>query len=224
MQKVDPAELNKMIRFEVLDSKRRRMLPKLEFLRKEHSFYLAGGTALALQIGHRTSLDFDFYSKKEFKNDRVLRSFRTRFNRIRLIQNLPDTLIVKADGVEISLFYYWYPLLKSVVRTPPIDLASKEDIAAMKLIAIVQRGTARDFIDLYFLLEEFSLQKIFRWTKKKFPPFNPYLGLRALTYFQDAEKDLKPVRFRLLKSADWGRVKETIVKRVVEFKREALGR
>jgi len=200
------------------------MLPKLEFLRKEYHFYLAGGTALALQIGHRTSLDFDFYSEKKFNNERALRSFQDRFSRVRLIQNPPDTLIVKAEGVEISLFHYPYPLLKPVVKTLFIDLASKEDVAAMKMVAIIQRGVVRDYIDLYFLLEEFPLKKIFQWTKRKFPPFNPYLGLRALAYFQDAERDLKQTRFRLLKDVNWERVKRTILKKVEEFKKEALGK
>lgn len=208
--------------FDVLDRKRLRILPKLEFLRQDYGFYLAGGTALALQIRHRTSLDFDFYCEKEFDNRRAFASFQNNFKQLTLIQDAPNTLIVKARGIEISLFYYMYPLLKRVITTEYVDLASKEDIAAMKLIAIIQRGRMRDFIDMYFLMKEFSLEKIFKWTKKKFPPFNPYLGLRALTYFKDAEEDAQKGRFELLKEADWEDVKGEIVDKVYEFKKEGL--
>ena len=209
--------------FEILDKKRQALLPKLEFLRKEYGFYLAGGTALALQIGHRTSADFDFYTEKEFDNQRLLVSSQERIEGLVVIQMPPNTLIVETpDEIEMSFFYYPYRLLKLPLRTQCVDIVSKEDIVAMKLIAIMQRGTMRDFIDLYFLMKEYPLGKVFRWTKQKFPPFNPYVGLRALTYFQDAEKDLRQRRFRLLINVDWGVVKKEILKKVYDFKKEEL--
>lgn len=211
------------LHWEILDHRRRRLLPKLRFLRQEYGFYLAGGTALALQIGHRTSVDFDFYSGEEFDHTRVLASFRQQVGECTLIQNPPQTLIVQLGDIGVSVFYYRYPLLKPVVKTQDLCLASKEDIAAMKLIAILQRGNQRDFVDLYFLMKEFTLERIFGWAKKKFPPFNPYLALRALTYFKDAEGDPEKRRFRLLKNVDWAQVKRQIVGEVDRFMKRGLG-
>lgn len=208
--------------FDVLDKKRLDIIPKLEFLRRDFGCYLAGGTALALQIGHRTSLDFDFYSKKEFDNEKVLTSFQEIFKRLVLIQNPPNTLIIRAEEIEVSIFYYEYPFVRPVCKTEYMDLASKEDIAAMKLIAIIQRGNMRDFIDFYFLMKEFTLENIFGWTKEKFPPFNPYLGLRALTYFKDAEEDAEQGRFQLKQEAAWQDVKNEIIRKVREFKKQEL--
>ncbi|MFQ5681110.1 MAG: nucleotidyl transferase AbiEii/AbiGii toxin family protein [Candidatus Omnitrophota bacterium] len=211
--------------FGILDKKRVEILPGLEFLRRGYGFYLAGGTALALQIGHRTSLDFDFYCRREFDAGKVLESFRDGLGQVTLIQGLSsNTLIVRIRGIEISLFYYRYPLVKKAVRIEYIDLASKEDIAAMKLIAIIQRGKMRDFIDLYFLMKEFTLDEIFGWTKRKFSAFNPYLGLRALTFFKDAEDEIRGHRFRLMKKVDWPLVKQDILKRVSEYTRKGLVR
>ena len=92
----------------------------------------------------------------------------------------------------------------------------------MKLIAIIQRGRMRDFIDMYFLLKRMSLDTIFRLTKKKFPPFNPYLGLRALTYFNDAEEDMQKDRFILLQKISWPEVKKGIIEKAHEFKKKGL--
>ena len=209
--------------FEVLDKKQLKILPRLEFLRRDYGFYLAGGTALALQIGHRTSLDFDYYSGEKFDNKKVFKAFQKRFQQLDLIQNPINTLIVRAEDIEVSVFYYEYPLLKQAIQTQYIDLASKEDIAAMKLIAIIQRGRMRDFIDMYFLMKEFSLDMIFGWTKKKFPPFNPYLGLRALTYFKDAEEDGEQNRFTLLQEVDWQDVKKEIIEKAYKFNAKELG-
>lgn len=205
------------LRFEVLSAEGRRLLPKLGFLRQEYDFYLAGGTALALQIGHRTSADFDFYSQKEFDSKKVLESFRRHLRRLILIRSSENTLIVRVAETGASVFYYPYSLLRPVAHTEYLNLASKQDIAAMKLVAILQRGNMRDFVDVYFLMKEFTLEEIFRWTKRKFPPFNPYIGARALSYFKDAEKDSEKGRFQLIQKVNWEKVKQEISEKVTLF-------
>lgn len=205
----------------VLNRKQKELLKKLGFLKK-YGFYLAGGTALALQIGHRTSLDFDFYTKKKFNSSELQRLFERKFREIILLQKAEGTLIVKIDGVAVSFFRYPYPLIFSLIKYqnfPP--LASKEDIAAMKIIAISDRGTKRDFIDIYFLLEEFSLKEIFGFVKKKYPNFNIYVGLRGLTYFVDAEKKQKR-RLYLFHSVFWSEVKKILIKEVKKYQKECL--
>jgi len=205
----------------ILDKKRINLLKKLKFLSK-YGFYLAGGTALALQIGHRTSMDFDFYTEKKFSLLKLQRLLEKKFKEAIVLQKAEGTLIMKIDGVANSFFQYPYPLIFPPIKYqnfPP--LASKEDIAAMKIIAISDRGTKRDFIDIYFLLEEFSLKEILDFVKKKYPNFNIYVGLRGLTYFVDAEKKQKR-RLYLFHSVFWSEVKKILIKEVKKYQKEWL--
>jgi hypothetical protein len=193
------------LHWHVLDKKRRALLPHLAFWKKE-GLYLAGGTALALHLGHRTSLDFDYYSPTPF-NPLALGNKLKLGNRLRITTQKPDTLLALAQGVQVSAFHYPYRLLAPLVDTPPIALASLEDIAAMKMLAITQRGTRRDFIDLYFLCRRFTFSKIMNLTKKKYPSFEPYSGLRAAVFFDDAEKEKPRLGMTLRTPVSWSAVK-----------------
>jgi predicted nucleotidyltransferase component of viral defense system len=202
----------------VLSRKQLNLLRKLKFLKK-YGFYLAGGTALALQIGHRTSIDFDFYTQKKFNLDKLYANLKNKFKKISLLQKAEGTLFVKVNQTVISFFEYPYPLIFPPIEfndLPPI--ASKEDIAAMKIIAISTRGTKRDFIDIYFLLKEFSLKEIFQFVKKKYSGFNPYVGLIGLTYFVDAEKEEKRKYF-LIQKVSWKKIKEFLIKKAKEYEK-----
>ena len=175
------------IYYDILSNKQREILPCLGFL-KERQIYLAGGTALALQIGHRSSIDFDFYDKTEFELDTILRQFRQFFKNLSVIQMSNGTLIVDVEGIQVSLFYYDYKVIRPFLHTKHLLLLSLEDISAMKLIAIIQRGERRDFIDIYYLIQRFGLEKVFSYSEEKYPGiFNLYLALQALTYFEEAE-------------------------------------
>jgi len=197
----------------VLDRRRIGLLKKLGFLKK-HGFYLAGGTALALQINHRTSLDFDFYTEKEFDPRKLREKFDEEFEEVREIHIAEDTLGLEVDGIGISFFRYPYPLVKPLQKIESAYLASLEDIAAMKIIAISQKGKRRDFIDIYFLIKDFGLRKIIDLTRKKYPMFNIYVGLQGLVYFKDADEDLEEGRFRLLREVNWEEIKNHILKEV----------
>jgi predicted nucleotidyltransferase component of viral defense system len=207
------------IYWEVLDKKQKSILPKLSFLKK-FGFYLAGGTALALQIKHRRSVDFDFYNPAEFNSEKILFIFQKENKRVTLIQRSKDTLIVKLNNVEASLFWYPYRLLKKLKETEYINLASIEDISCMKLIAIIQRGTKRDFVDLYFLIQCLGLEKIFKLTAKKYPSFNKYLGLQAITYFADAEKELTGREINSFKKVTWQDIKKFLINQAKEYKKQ----
>lgn len=196
-----------------LDKKGLALLKKIGFL-KSYGFYLAGGTALALQIGHRTSLDLDFYTQKTFEPLKLRDEFDKRFKKSKEIHIAEGTLILDVEGIELSFFNYPYKLIKPCLKLEEVNLAAKEDIASMKVLAISQRGLRRDFIDIYFLIKEFGLKKIIEFTKEKYPKFNIYIGLQGLTYFKDADEDLEEKRFRLLKKTNWNSIKRYIIKEV----------
>jgi len=206
---------------EILDRKRKKLLSQLTFLKK-YGFYMAGGTALALQISHRTSLDFDFYTEKKFNSEKLRQEFSKRFKEVIERQKAEDTLILLVDGLVVSFFRYVYPLINPLIKIDGVNLASAEDIAAMKILAISQRGRKRDFIDIYFLIQKFSLSQIIEFTKRKYPMFNIYVGLQGLTYFKDADEDLEKTRYRLLKKVRWSELKKFITLKVNTFRKSYL--
>lgn len=203
--------------FDVLDKKRKKLLSQLSFLKK-YGFYLAGGTALALQICHRTSIDFDFYTQKKFDSRKLRERLDEIFKKVQEIYIAEDTLGLSIDDIGVSFFRYPYPLIRPCQKIDNISIASLEDIAAMKILAISQRGGRRDFIDIYFLMKEFGLNQIMEFIKEKYPMFNIYVGLQGLTYFADADRDPEKGRYRLLKEVRWNKIKKFIIKEVNRVK------
>lgn len=208
------------IYWEILNKTQKEVLSKLSFLDNIKA-YLAGGTALALQIGHRTSVDFDFYTAEHFKKGSIVKIIKKSSPplKIKIIWDVDDTFeVVLNSRVRFSLFYYSYKLLKETVAVENIAVASLEDLAAMKLIAISQRGKRRDFIDFYYLLKIFELRQIMRTTEKKYPDFDIYNGLRGLLYFKDADDDSEISRVKIFnKKISWQEIKKEIEKKVREF-------
>ena len=204
--------------WDVLSKRQTEILPRLSFL-KDKNFYLAGGTALALQIKHRTSIDFDFYIPKEFDAAKIYRQFQEQKPKKILLDTMAkDTLLLELNDIGISLFTYPYPLLKTFIETDYLNLASLEDIAAMKLIAIIQRGIRRDFVDLYFLIKKIGLEKIFRFTEKKYPGFNEYVALQALIYFRDTEIEENKRKINFFVPFKWEEAKKFFVSEVNKIK------
>ena len=207
---------------EILSANQLNILKKLNFL--PSGMYLAGGTALALQLGHRTSLDLDFYTKSHFDGNALLGQFRKKFSRVTISRNLKDTLIVDIEGVSFSAFYYQYDLLKPTSLYTTIQVASVEDIAAMKMTAVSMRGKSRDFIDVYYLLRKFSLKEILAFTLKKYPMYQSMAILKGLIYFEDAdsEEDVKRGIRIFDRNFDWQSVKREITSKVEEYQISAL--
>ncbi|MDA2935747.1 nucleotidyl transferase AbiEii/AbiGii toxin family protein [Patescibacteria group bacterium AH-259-L05] len=213
----------------ILSYQKRKVFEKLTFL-KERGGYLSGGTALALQMGHRTSQDFDFYSPEKFDGRLLIKDFYRHFSIEDIEEDVieQDTLILSVQGVDISCFYYPYALIRPKVLISGVPVASVEDIAAMKVAAIVQRGTKRDFIDMYYLIQKMGLKKIIRLTKEKYPTFNVLTALRGLIYFVDAEKSTPATRSRRIRVFDssysWPRVKKYLRKEVKEYQLSLMKR
>lgn len=173
------------------------------------SFYLAGGTGLALQIGHRRSVDFDFFSPDPFDTVKMVRRLDA-IGMFELFHQDKDTVNGSLDGVKLSFFHYRYPLVRRCLAYDSIAIAGKLDIAAMKLEAIAGRGGKKDFVDLYFLLKEFSFGEVFAAYAEKFGTriANRYHVFKSLVYFADAEEEAMP---EMLKKASWAQIKKTII-------------
>lgn len=186
--------------------------------------YLAGGTALALQIGHRISVDFDFFTQSRFDVkdlSRKLKKANIDFSLERLAEN---TILGSVGKTKFSLFFYDYPLIDKTTPYSNVSIVSLKDIAAMKLLAISDRGTKRDFIDLYFLTKKekvFPLEDVFAFYDEKFEVLrqNKVHLFRSLVYFKDAEATDMP---KMLKEVKWKDVKKFFEQEVKYLMRQLL--
>ena len=201
---------------EILPEQQKRLFDILSDQSWITPFYLAGGTALALQIAHRQSIDFDFFIKENFDNRNIIETL-CKYGKFELFNEARNTINGLLNDVRISFFKYKYPLLNNPLSYKNMSIANPEDIALMKLEAISGRGSKKDFIDLYFLLQEFSLSKLFEKYPFKYgiEISNHYHLLKSLTYFEDAEHEPMPKMFEKIL---WEQVKKHIIdeiKRVI---------
>lgn len=189
---------------EAITSNQLAVLDRLTALPVIAEFYLAGGTALALRHGHRRSIDFDFFRSDPFDTDVLNRRLAATFNQFSNLPGDSDTLYAVLSDVTTSFFYYPYHHLQAPVETETgLRLASDRDIAAMKIEAIARRGSRKDFVDLRILCRAgLTLDAIFDDFDRKYGTqrSDRYHRLRALTFFDDAEREPMP---DMLVAFDW---------------------
>jgi len=192
---------------EVLDQATARLLANLGSTESFSTFYLAGGTGLALQLGHRRSVDLDLFSERKWSPTRTL-PYLASFGEVTVDIQDEDTFSGRVGGVRMSLFYYRYPLIEPTVPSRfGIPLAGLRDIAAMKLVAVSQRGSRKDFVDLYALGQAgLPPGKALDALREKASgiSFNPVHIARSLAYFVDAEGEAELL---MLAPYEWGTVK-----------------
>jgi predicted nucleotidyltransferase component of viral defense system len=199
--------------YEVLDKPRLDLLPL--FVKFKQRFYLAGGTALALQIGHRQSTDFDFFSEAEFNPQALFGELEEIFNphTLTVVQQEANTLTIIVNGsIRVSFFNYPYPLLSAVSQDANLRLASVTDIGCMKLSAIVSRSVNKDYVDLYYIFKDVTLGSLLDSAEKKLPALDRNLILKSLVYFDDML--VEPLVFLPGKEVDIKVVQEYLVDEV----------
>ena len=186
------------------------MLERASGSRLLRDFYLAGGTGLALRLGHRKSDDLDFFSSKPFSAQDLLETLSRRFRGVELPASERQTLHVRVCGTRVSFLGYRYPLLFPAARFGAVAVADPRDIACMKLSAIASRGTRRDFLDLFEVARAHSFSALLEMFERKYSavPHSRLHLLKSLVYFDDAEKDPVP---QMLVSSDWDEVKRFFV-------------
>lgn len=178
-------------------------------------FYLVGETALALQIGHRLSVDLDFFGDCDLEELEIT-NILNRFDRVRIIKKSENILIYTVGSIKVDFVNYHYKWLSEPIVEDGIKLASMQDIGAMKLNAIAGRGSKKDFIDLHFLLERFSLRELIDFYKEKYPDGSEFLVLKSLNYFEDAELQEMP---KMLIPVGWEEIKSDLKIKIQTFLR-----
>jgi len=176
-------------------------------------FYLAGGTALALQLGHRVSVDLDFFSDVDEVGDDSRTEIVAAFKQRRAIEVLEDVfgnLLMKVVDTHVGFFGYDYPLLEPPAQVLGVRVAGLLDIGMMKLDALISRGARKDYYDLYFIAQQMPLEEMLQQGPVKYPYAHDYemMALTSLTDFDNADRDAAVETFDRV---PWEKVKEFFV-------------
>jgi hypothetical protein len=202
------------------------LLAALGELPELHLFYLAGGTALGLRLGHRRSQDLDFFANIETLTDELRHTITARLAEKYTVEQLQDSflgLVLQIDDQPVSFFTYGYPLLAPPDIVKGIQIADVVDIGLMKLDAIAGRGTRKDFYDLYFISSRIPLDELFAHSSEKYPGSRTF-GMRvlaALVDFDIADQQPDP---QMLQPVSWDQVKDFFLAEAQRLGEEWFGR
>jgi len=202
-----------MLHYETVDEGTLGLLKQLQSLSILSEMRLVGGTSLALQIGHRKSIDIDLFGNLSADYENLVDELKT-LGEVVSLKNSKNIHSLLINEIKVDIVNYEYKWLTNKITTDNIHLATIEDIAAMKLNAIIGRGSKKDFIDLFFILKDYSLATLIDFYTKKYNDGSTFLVLKSLTYFEDADMEEMPFMFN---NIDWQTIKNNIKKAHAEY-------
>jgi hypothetical protein len=181
----------------IIDPETFRLIQQIQAIPELSKFYLVGGTSLALQIGHRNSIDIDLFTNEPFDTDEVIDLLKDHFA-VEVSSKKMNSLFTFVNDIKTDFIRHDYALIDAPIHKEGISFLSAPDISAMKLNAIVNSGKRlKDFVDIYFLLEHFSLNEMIRFFEIKYPHMNAVIALKSLSYFEDIDPDMDPPKLRV---------------------------
>jgi len=205
-----------MLQKNTVETSALELLIKLQAGKTLNAFHLAGGTSLALQIGHRKSVDLDLFSQTDFDTNFLLEYLEQNF-KFKVDYTAQNTLKGSINNIKLDLISHKYTLVKPIINTENIRLYSIEDIAAMKLNAIAGNGTrSKDFIDIYFILKKYTLEDVLSFYKTKYKERNLLHVVKSLNYFDDINIQDRPEMISE-QNLSLQTVKEHLKKQVFDF-------
>lgn len=203
-----------MLSFRTIEPHTLELLKNLMSISALHPLRLVGGTALALQYGHRSSIDLDLFGQVEVDDLELLELLQNVGN-VRVVHETKNIHQYFIDDIKVDIVNYPYPWIAPLYEEDGIRLASVPDIAAMKINAIEGRGTKKDFIDIYVLLQHYSLSELLTFYQQKYANYSIFRALRSLTYFDDADPQFMPKMYVM---DDWEMMKQYISLQVSTYK------
>ncbi len=195
------------LHFETVSEELASLLHKLMAAAELENFYLVGGTALALRFGHRKSIDLDLFTHHPFEASRLSQWIEGNYS-LREAATAQNTLVGQINGIKTDFIAHQYPLIEGVETIDGIRMLSVADIAAMKLNAIANRGSKKDFWDYALLLDEYDRKTLLSFFAQKYPNASRWNVEKSLSYFDDAEQDPDPID---LTGQTWDQVKAVIL-------------
>jgi hypothetical protein len=202
-----------MLHYETVDEGTLELLKQLQSLSILSEMRLVGGTSLALQIGHRKSIDIDLFGNLSAEYENLIDELKT-LGEVVPLKNSKNIHSLLINNIKVDIVNYEYKWLSNKITTDNIHLATIDDIAAMKLNAIIGRGSKKDFIDLFFILKDYSLATIMEFYTKKYNDGSTFLVLKSLSYFEDADMEEMPFMFN---NIDWQTIKDNIKKAHADY-------
>lgn len=202
-----------MLHYKAIDEPTLELLKQLQSIELFKDLRLVGGTSLALQIGHRKSVDLDLFGNIDVNVLEINKALSQTGN-VTQLKDSRNIHVYIVNDIKVDVVNYAYPWLQDFILEEGIRLAKCEDIAAMKLSAITGRGTKKDFIDLYFLLKQIPLSRILQLYLDKYSDGSLFMVLKSLLYFEDADLDNMP---DMLIPVKWGLVKKAIINAQKEY-------
>lgn len=175
---------------------------------------LVGGTALALQYGHRRSVDLDFFGQTTENVEELSDALKESIGDLTLLSTSKTIRVYRIRDIKVNIVNYNYPWIDKAIEEDGLLLASPKDIAAMKVNAVMGRGTKKDFIDIYFLLQHYSFEQLMQFYLEKYADGSEYRALLSMTYFDDA--DLQPIPY-MFSDVTWESIKEKILLEVERY-------
>ena len=202
-----------MLSYQTVDAHTLELLRRLMAEPIFASLRLVGGTALALQYGHRNSIDLDFFGQLDDDAEEVKAILR-KHGKLSVIKESRNIKIYLLNNIKVDFVNYNYSWIDAPILEDELRLASPKDIAAMKINAIEGRGTKKDFIDIYFLLQHYTLHEILTFYQQKYPENSIFRALMSLSYFEDAEAQIMPIMYVPI---SWDEIKTTIQSQVNQY-------
>jgi hypothetical protein len=208
-----------MLYKETVDRSTLELLISLQQKEYLKGFYLVGGTALALRIGHRKSVDIDLFSDFSFDAVQLLENLSNDFS-YTLFFSANNTLKGSIEQVQVDILAHRYPMVAKPLELEQVNMLAMEDIAAMKLNVISVSGQrVKDFIDIYFLLEIYSIEEMIGFYKKKYLQYNEVNVLKSLCWFEDVDLSDWPVLI-ITPNLRWETVKKKITEATKHYLRQ----
>lgn len=196
-----------MLHYQTVEPATLDLLTRIQQLPVFSSHRLVGGTSLALQFGHRLSIDLDFFSEALIDHEEILINLKL-LGKVDVVSKSKYINCFYLNDIKVDFVSLPYKWIDEPVLEDSIRLASIKDIAAMKLSAITNRGSKKDFIDLALLIDQLGLRQMMNLYHEKYPDGMEMMVLRSLVYFDDADIQSDPV---MLVPYDWKRVKKSIL-------------
>lgn len=206
-----------MLQYKVVDESTLDLLNKINDCHLFEQYRLVGGTALALIHGHRKSIDLDFFGPEKIDTYEMVQFFKS-IGEVRELRSSRKIDSLFLNNVKIDVVNYPYPWIDGILKDEKIRIASSKEIAAMKIAAITNRGSKKDFYDLNKLLEMYSLSQIIGFYSEKFIDSSVFFALKSIIYFDDADDQEEPIMFD---PVTWELVKANIIKAHLDFIRNS---
>jgi len=205
-----------MLHKEAVDYPTLELIKQLQEKDYMHGFHLVGGTAIALMIGHRKSVDVDLFSDFSFDTAQLLENISADFD-FNLFFSSKNTLKGSIDKIQVDILAHRYPLISKPVTQENISMLSLPDIIAMKLNAIATSGQrVKDFIDVYYLLDKYSISDMVDFYKTKYSQYNEVNILKSLVYFEDVDLTDWP-QIMADPELEWNKVKQRLIQATRDY-------